>query len=139
MRAGWKQRQANALNRAYEESKVSIYSGLEATIRQLRMTNERNHSQYIASLTKQTDRIDRLMIENDELSNRIHLDLDPRIKRLVTELNAFDAMNNKLREERDSYEASDRSACIDYEEMLKANDGLQTRIDALKLAILALA
>jgi len=58
---------------------------------------------------------------NDEQSDRIELDLNPRIKRLTAEL--------------ESRRASEVSACRDYEEIVYQQEGANERIRVLTEAL----
>ena len=106
----------------------------EAAIRELEAFNVRNTE---------------LMAQNDELSDRIHLDLDPCIKRLTLQVNdqkdlaerhkrqsiTIGALQEKVRNlvaERDSYKASDAVACADIDDLENANDKQALKIDVLK-------
>ena len=89
---------------------MSIIGGLEATIRLLRKRIEDNKAGYINRLSHHINRNRGLMKQNDELADRIHLDLDPRVKRqnrqidsLTDDLESLKAECSKLENDCRSY------------------------------------
>lgn len=68
---------------------MSITQGLEDTIRILRDRLDFSHK-----------RINELIDTNEKMSDRIYVELQPQVERLIKELNAFDTANTKLRDEK---------------------------------------
>ena len=127
---------------------------------------ELKYKQAIAIILSSEERAADLMKQNDELSDRIHLDLNPRIVRLkenydsvvhtrkhmkkqndelahikeayasvsVERLELLDANDellkriNRLTAERNSYKASDKSACAEVDALMHKLDNIHEEV-----------